>query len=174
MATTQQRHADEAANPLQAPARRDDPGIGDQRDAVFRRRVIVVGLAAPNQVASSGHTTVSVGISIGATEYTTYFPENLIKLTDVAVGQGTIAYMGTFALNQSVGLDGADPSQRYFYRMFAPAGHEDMNYLSLAFSGDYHYRGSLRNALQSDGEQAKFREHAREALGEVGWGNMVR
>ena len=127
-----------------------------------------------HHVASFGHTTVSVGISIGATEYTTYFPENLIKLTDVAAGQGTIAYMGTFTLNTSVGLDGADETQRYFYRMFAPPGHKDMNYLALAFSGNYHYRGSLRDALQSHGEQAKFREHTREALGEVGWGNMVR
>ena len=127
-----------------------------------------------HQVASSGHTTVSVGISIGATEYTTYFPENLIKLTDVTVGQEAIAYMGTLTLNTSVGLDGADGTQRYFYRMLAPLGHEDMNYVVLAFSGNYHYRGSLRDALQSDSEQAKFREHAREALGEVGWGNMVR
>ena len=39
-------------------------------------------------VASSGHGTVSVGISIGTTDYTTYFPDDLIRLTDVTVELG--------------------------------------------------------------------------------------
>ncbi len=131
------------------------------------------GGSAMHPVASSGHTTVSAGVSIGPTDYTVYFPEDLIRLSDVSVESGMIAYMGTFRINTSVGLGDADETQRYFYRMLAP-GHEGKSIVGHIFSGDYQYHGSLREALQGENEQAKFRKRARKTLPAVGWGRALR
>ena len=57
--------------------------------------------------------------------------------------------------------------------MLAP-GDEGRNAVSKIFSGDYHYRGSLREAFQGDDEQAKFRERAKKTLPPVGWGPALR
>ncbi len=141
--------------------------------AVATARRQSAGPGPSSSVISSGNITVGVGVSIGATDYTVYFPEDLVRLTAVSVEPGTIAYMGTFRIDTSVGLAGADENQRYFYRMVAP-GHEDRNLVSHIFSLDYHYRGSLRDALQGEDEQAKFREWAGKTLQSVGWGGALR
>ncbi len=119
-------------------------------------------------VYSGSHTSVGVGISVGATDYTTYFSEELIELTKVTVEPGGIAYMGSFSVNQSVGLKDAGPTPLHFYRLMAP-GHAEMNTVEMMLSGDYQYRGSLREALQGEVEQAKFRESVRNMLAGTGW-----
>jgi hypothetical protein len=131
--------------------------------------------AEPGRYVAVASTRAQSGFGplIGETHYTTYFPEDMIKVTEIMVEPGNLAYMGTFSLKQTVGLDGADKTQIYFYRMLAPGDERESSQGSYS-SGTWTYRGSLREAVQSEGEQAVFREHAQEVLAEVGWGGIVR
>ncbi|MSR61207.1 MAG: hypothetical protein EXS08_02000 [Planctomycetes bacterium] len=110
----------------------------------------------------------SVTFGPGATNYTTYFPENMIRETRVTVGPGQIAFMGNFTVDQDVGLKDADPTQHAYYARFG-GGDENENFLMNALGGDYHYRGTLHESDHAAAAQADFRESANSHLSEAGW-----
>jgi len=121
---------------------------------------------APVTVASSSNFSVSFRPS--PSNYTTYFPEEMIRQTEVIVPAGGIAFMGEYVVDQSVGLKGADPTQLHFYSRFGD-GDEDEGLLENAFGGDYHYRGALHESTQDEEARADFREACDGRLVEAGW-----
>ena len=110
----------------------------------------------------------SVSFRPGSTNYTTYFPEDLIRETQVTVRPGQIAFMGDFVVDQNLGLEEGDPTQRAYYARFG-GGDADENFLMNALGGDYHYRGSKHESEHGATAQADFVESANSSLVEAGW-----
>jgi hypothetical protein len=80
-------------------------------------------------------------------EYTTFFPEELIKLTEVSVEAGTIKFMGTYVVDQTVGFQEADNAQLHYFQLIAPGAYfgpvTTLLLSMLSGHGDYYYAGSL-------------------------------
>lgn len=122
----------------------------------------------PVTLASSSSFSVSYTYQPGPTNYTTYFPEDMIRATQVTVSAGSITFCGDFVVDQHVGLEGADPTQHFFYAQFGD-GDEDENLLENAFGGDYHYRGTLHEASTNVKAVSDFREDEESRVVEAGW-----
>ena len=116
---------------------------------------------------------VSVTLSVGRTNYTTFFSEELIKQTEVTVGPASIAFAGEFVIDTTVGLKGAEDVQLHYFRLLAP-GAENRSGLAAIFSGDYHYRGSLHDVRKDQEATQRFLKKTREYLGEAGWCRMLQ
>ena len=119
-----------------------------------------------------GSPSQGADLSVGATDYTTFFDEDLIRTTRTTVVPGEIAFMGAYAVDQSVGLSDADSTQLHFFRKIAP-GAEHRGYLSGLLSGDYHYRGTLIEASHGTETEMKFRKDASAHLAESGWASTL-
>ena len=109
-----------------------------------------------------------VSVSIGRTGYTTYFSKELIEATKIDVGRGEVVFMGSYVVNQSVGLEDAEPIQNHYAELIAP-GSSKSGFGHL-LSGDYHYRGMVSDSKRDSDARTEFFEKARDDLEEGGWG----
>jgi hypothetical protein len=110
----------------------------------------------------------SVTFQPGPTNYTTYFPEDMIRATQATLTGGCITFVGEFVVDQHLGLDDADPTQRHFYAQFG-AGDEDESFMANAFGGDYHYRGSLHESATDARACDAFHAKTESRTTEAGW-----
>lgn len=121
---------------------------------------------------TGGSATAAPGLSVsfrpGATNFTTYFPEAMIRETEITVKPGEIAFMGDFVVDQYVGLKDADPTQRAYYTLFGGSDEEE-NFLANALGGDYHYRGTLHESDHGSAAQEDFERCTNMKLAEAGW-----
>lgn len=117
-------------------------------------------------------TQTSSGFSVifqpGATNYTTYFPEDMVRATQVTVRAGEVAFVGEFVVDQDLGLDEGDATQRYYYALFGQ-GEQSESFLENALGGDYHYRGSLHSSSQDAVARSHFVKAGGGRLAEAGW-----
>ena len=123
--------------------------------------------ATPEAPAHSG-IHASVSFQPGQTNYTTYFPEQMIRETRITVQPGQIAFMGNFTVDQDLGLKDADPTQREYYARFG-GRDESESFLANALGGDYHYRGTLHASDHGAAARAEFVESTNNRLVEAGW-----
>ena len=110
---------------------------------------------------------VSVTVGVGRTAYTTYFSKDLVEQTRVNVGERDFAFMGGYVVDQSVGLESADPVQIHYSNLIAP-GAAKAGFLHL-LSGDYHYRGTVLEAKKDEQSRSEFFRNAKQDLSEGGW-----
>jgi hypothetical protein len=110
--------------------------------------------------------------------YTVFFPERLIRLTDVTATPGTMVFMGDYIVDTSVGLKDADEAQLHYAMgldIAAPLkglGYAIiMNVLTGGFQA--YYRGSLREAHRDNQAEEQFFMKAKERLREAGWEAML-
>jgi hypothetical protein len=112
------------------------------------------------------------------TEYTTFFPKELIKFSEVTVAPATIAFMGEYVVDQSVGLEGADDAQVHYARLISPGaftGTEKMVLLPvLTGHGDYYYKGSLHEEKRDKQVEIKFLTNALEDFKGTEWTNIIQ
>ena len=111
---------------------------------------------------------VSITVRPGPSNYTTYFQEPMIHATTVTPQPGRIAFMGNFVVDQNMGFEDADPTQRAYYAQFG-AGDENENLLENALGGDFHYRGTLHESDTGASVQADFAASMDRSLLEAGW-----
>ncbi len=123
-------------------------------------------MSAPTAPTGGGGVTVTV--SSGDTDYTTYFSRDLVKATEVTVEPGKIVFMGEVNVDTSTSFEDADDIQSHYFRLISP-GVEDRNKFLGLMSGDYHYTGTLHEVNQDDEAREKFLATTRENLGEAGW-----
>jgi hypothetical protein len=122
--------------------------------------------------APAGGNGVTVSFSPGSSKYTTYFPSEMVRTTVVDVKPGEIAFMGSFIVDMTYGLEGADPVQTFYYRLLAP-GDEQKNGVSKMLSGDNQYRGEVHASDHSAAAIAEFEKKSRADLETAGWSPMV-
>ena len=120
-----------------------------------------------NPSASSSNLTISI-----PTEDRTYFSKEIVKLTEVTVKAGTIAFMGEFIVDQSYGLGDADEVQLHYNRLLVPE-HERIGSFWRFIAGLYDYEGSLHRACQNEKAYEQFLEKARDHLAETAWSEAL-
>ena len=104
--------------------------------------------------------------------YTTYFSQELIEKTRVSAKPGELAYLGSYVVDQSVGLSGADPAQTHYQNVIAP-GAVTGGFLHL-LGGDFHYRGGLVEQKVLTESHNAFRTKAMEDLAGTSWATRVK
>lgn len=103
--------------------------------------------------------------------YTTYFPRDLVEQTKVTVHEHEFAFMGSCIVDSSVGLGGADAVQTHYKNVIAPSVNTGM--LSMAFSGEVQYRGTLRERKNDAHSRSAFFRQAKEDLKGSDWTALV-
>lgn len=120
-----------------------------------------------NSPPTSSNLTISIPI-----EDRTYFSKEIVKLTEVTVKAGAIAFMGEFIVDQSHGLGDADEVQLHYHRLLVPE-HERIGSFWRFIAGMYDYEGSLHRACQDKKAYDQFLEKARDHLAETGWSDAL-
>lgn len=141
--------------------------------ASFRHQSAMTHSSSPIPIKSGSKFSISMNADFEASSnYSTYFPKELVEATKVQVCPGEFAFMGTYVVDQSLGMDGSDEIQLYYANFLAPnAAKGGMNQL---FSGDYHYRGSIKESKYDDDARKEFLEYARADLKEGGWSSIIK
>jgi hypothetical protein len=126
-----------------------------------------------------------------------YFSKELIELTRVNVGKAQFAFAGSYAIDNTPGLDNADPVQLHYAEVIAPGvrkiGPGEMiretlqnvtvnavesiatrKDVPLTVPDTFHYRGSVHEARRDDNAKSEFLMKARRDLTEGGWSAIVR
>lgn len=106
-------------------------------------------------------------------EYTTFFPEDLIKLTEVIVEAGTIKFMGTYVVDQTVGFQEADNAQLHYFQLIAPGAYfgpvTTVLLSMLSGHGDYYYAGLLHEEHCDKEDEIEFLTNALEHFKKSDW-----
>jgi hypothetical protein len=112
------------------------------------------------------------------TEYTTFFPKELVKLTEVTVAPGTTAFMGEYVIDMSLGLEDADDCQRHYCQIIAPGAFTDEARMIFAplitGHGDYYYRGSLHEKHLDREAEIRFLNNAQEHFEGTFWTSVIQ
>lgn len=112
---------------------------------------------------------VQTGVTVPRADYTTYFAKELIEATKVKVGAGEVGFMGSYVVNESLGLADAEPIQNHYANVLSAkrgSGHYR--------SRDYYYRGSAREVKQDDNTRKAFIKNASDDLAGGGWESILR
>ena len=106
-------------------------------------------------------------------EYTTFFPEELIKLTEVLVEAGTIKFMGTYVVDQTLDFQEADNTQLYYFQLIAPGAYfgptTTMLLSMITGHGKYYYAGSLHEEHCDKEDEIEFLTSALEHFKNSDW-----
>jgi hypothetical protein len=85
----------------------------------------------------------------GTYEYWTFFPEEMIKLTEVLVAPGTIAFMGEYVVDKSWGFKDLDNAQLQYFQLIAPHAMPALEtYPQTEKSGEHTEVGFLTKVLE--------------------------
>ena len=104
--------------------------------------------------------------------YTTYFSKELVEQTKVTVQENDFIFIGSYVVDDSVGLDGADEVQIHYKNILAPA--ETTGLLGMSFSGAVHYRGTLRERKVDEQTRTEFFQKAKDDLAGSGWATRIK
>ncbi len=106
----------------------------------------------------------------GAQSYTTYFPNELVEQTRVAVQEGDFVFIGKYVVDLSVGLKGADRVQIHYRDVIArratPGG-------VFYVTDGYHYRGAPLERKIDEQTRTEFGRKAKEDLAGSGWPTRI-
>ena len=104
---------------------------------------------------------------------TIYLSEKLIRASVVEVKPATVAFMGEFIVDSSIGVEGADPAQAHYYRLLEP-GAETRSAFATLMSGEQAYRAADYQSDHSNIAQQKFLDYTRQAIEEAGWTSVLQ
>jgi len=123
--------------------------------------------ARPGTYVAVGAFFRRISPGVRSTTYTTYFSKDLVDQTRVNVGASDFTFMGSYVVDQSVGLGGADPVQIHYSSVIAPGAIKSG--LLHFLSGDFHYRGTALEVKNDEKTRSEFLGNAKEDLAEGGW-----
>jgi hypothetical protein len=139
-------------------------------------RYAVVAIVDFKKMIIPASSAPSSGFSISFTprsdySYTTFLPKNVIKLTEVTVAPGTIAFAGKYVVNANMGFEDADDAQLHYFQLVAPGAKID--FISMGFSGRIYYRGSLHMEHRDKQAENEFLNNALENLKNTAWADII-
>ena len=106
------------------------------------------------------------------TGYTTYFSKELVEHTKVTVREGDFGFMGSYVVNMSVGLQGADEVQTHYKNAIAP-GSATGTFL-MGYAGDIHYRGTMLERRSDEQARNDFFRNAKDDLADSAWATRIK
>jgi hypothetical protein len=111
-------------------------------------------------------------------EYTIFFPKELIKLTEVTVAPGMVAFMGKYVVDSSTSFKYADPCEFHYLQVIAPAavtGIKGSVAMSLLTGhGEYYYKGSLHEEHCDKDTEIRFVNNALNHFKGSDWENIIQ
>jgi len=113
----------------------------------------------------------SISVTMGTSGYTTYFSKELVEQTRVTVRENDFVFMGSYVLDQSTGLEGADAVQAHYKNVIAPGA--TTNVLLMGMSGNIHYRGTLIERRNDEQTRSEFFKNANEDLAGSAWATRL-
>jgi hypothetical protein len=114
----------------------------------------------------------SITLGGGKTGYTTYFQKEFVEHTKVAVRENDFVFMGSYVVDQSVGLDGADAVQAHYKNVIAPGATTSI--FGMALGGDAHYRGTMAERKSDDQARNDFFRNAKDDLSGSAWAARIK
>lgn len=139
------------------------PGTYVAVAAFFSKAGVPAGPAAPG---------LSFSVTTGRRGYTTYFSKELVEQSKVLVQENDLVFMGSYIVDTSLGLDGADEVQTHYKNVIAPG--EATGVLAATFSGASHFRGALRERKLDEQTCNEFFQKSRDDLADSGWTVRVK
>lgn len=118
-------------------------------------------------VAVAAFFTAGGGPYVATHSYTTYFSKEMVEQTKVLIGANDFVFMGSYVVDQSIGLAGADAVQTHYQDVIAP-GAITTGFFQL-LSLDHHYRGTLLERKSDEQTRNEFFRNAKEDLAGSGW-----
>jgi hypothetical protein len=114
----------------------------------------------------------SISVGTGRSGYTTYLSKENVEGTKVTVRENDFVFMGSYVVDQSVGLEGADGVQVHYKNVIAPGA--STNILLMGLSGDVHYRGTLIERKNDEMSRNEFLLRAKEDLAGSAWAERLK
>ncbi len=114
----------------------------------------------------------SVSVTTGRSGYTTYFSKELVEHTKVTIREDDFVFMGSYVVDQSVGLEGADGVQTHYKNVIAPGAATGI--LLMGLSGDVHYRGTMLERKNDEQARNDFFRNAKEDLAGSAWAARIK
>jgi len=131
------------------------------------------GAPMGSSVGLGGGFSMGVSVSSSSTNtFTAYLPRALIEETVVTVGPAEAVFIGEITLDKT-SWEAADDIQLHYYHLLAP-GHEDLNFLMRAFSGQSHNAGAEHELDQSQGSQNRFLGHSQQEFAGAEWESIFQ
>ena len=125
----------------------------------------------PGRYAAVGSHT-NVRAPFGRTwEYKAFFPKELIKLTEVTVAPGTLAFMGKYVVKQSMSFEDADEVQLHYLHLIAPGA---LTGWSRILTTKQSYRGLLLEEHCDKQDEIDFLTNAQKHFKDSAWINIVQ
>ncbi len=142
-----------------------------------------ISIKSPRQtVAIAGPVSIDAE---GTGAWTTYFPLELIKLTEVVVDSGEMAFMGDYRIKTSRGVKNADEVQQHYHKLIAPdyaehpaasrAAEVGFVMLTGVYTTRNFYLAKVKTSGRNSGTEIKFLARARKSriLKRKGWLNLI-
>ena len=123
-------------------------------------------------VAVASHFIKSAGGFRGGGTYYNFFPKEVIKLTEVTVASGTIAFMGEYVLSTSWSWEDADDAQSHYFQLIAPGAKT--GFLRGWISTKRYLKGSLRKESHDKQAEIRFLTNALEHFKDTDWINIIK
>ena len=98
--------------------------------------------------AKPGRYAVVLGRQFGqrGAQYTSYFPEEMLKISEVDVLPNRFVFMGEYTIDASTDLDNLDPMQSHFIGLFEP-GQQSIPTFLQGMRGKISYKGTILEGL---------------------------
>lgn len=104
--------------------------------------------------------------------YTTYFSKEIVEQSKVTIRENDFVFMGSYVVQNSMWLDGADEVQAHYKNVIAPG--EATGVLAMSFGGAVHYRGALRERKNDEQTRNECVRNAKEDLADSGWAARIK
>ena len=144
----------------------------DDEDGLLQRGVYISNYNSGDRAyflnARPG-TYVAVGVlhrsAPGSAPYTTYFSKELIELTKVTVRENEFVFMGSYVVNTSSGLDGADGLQAHYRSIIG---------LYMTHFRNVQYRGTLSEHKNDEMSRNEFLLRTKEDFAGSAWAERLK
>ena len=93
-------------------------------------------------------------------QMTTYFSKEFVQATKVTIKEGELVFMGSYQVETSGGLDGADELQLHYVNV-------------IGLTARRHARGTLREVKNNEASRIDFLVRAKEDLAGSKWGERI-
>jgi hypothetical protein len=129
---------------------------------VSENRIYFLNARPGTYVAVAAHQAGNQQGSVA--RYTTYFSKELVELTKVTVHESQFAFMGSFVVNTSSGLEGADEVQSHYRSAIGVT----------ADLGSQHSRGTLGERRNDETARNQFLLRAKEDFAGSAWAEKFK
>jgi hypothetical protein len=110
------------------------------------------------------YVAVAVYHRSNVARYTTYFSSELVELTKVTVHENEFVFMGSYVVDHSAGLEGADALQSHYRSVIG---------LNTS-SGDLQYRGALTKRRDDGPSRTEFLLRIKEDFAGSAWAERLK